>query len=84
MIELLKLCGYTEQEIESELPRVEKAFNKLGITDKEIERGKQRLTKYYDTELEGVRKIFRLCLRELVSALLVGEEGKKKIIYAFK
>jgi hypothetical protein len=36
MIELLKLCGYSEQEIESESPRVEKAFNKLGITAEDI------------------------------------------------
>ena len=79
MIELLKLCGFEEQEIESELPRVEKAFNKLGITDEDIERGKQRLTKYYDIELKGVRKVFRLIVRELVDALLVRDEGKKKL-----
>jgi len=83
MIELLKLCGFEEHEIESELPRVEKAFNKLGITDEDIERAKQRLTKYYDIELQGVRKVFRLCVRELVSSLLVREDGKKKIIYGF-
>ena len=83
MIELLKLCGFQEQEIDSQLPRVEKAFNKLGITAEDIEQGKQRLTKYYDVELEGVRKVFRLCLRELVNALLVKEDGKKKIIYGF-
>ena len=83
MIELLKLCGFEAQEIESELPRVEKAFNKLGITAQDIERGKQRLTKYYDIELKGVRKAFRLCVRELVDSLLVKEEGKKKVLYGF-
>jgi len=83
MIELLKLCGFEEQEMESELPRVEKAFTKLGITDEDIERGKQRLAKYYDIELKGVRKVFRLIVRELVAALLVRDEGKKKVIYGF-
>jgi benzoyl-CoA reductase/2-hydroxyglutaryl-CoA dehydratase subunit BcrC/BadD/HgdB len=83
MMELLKLCGFEEQEIKTELPRVEKAFRKLGITDEDIEQGKQRLGRYYDIELEGVRKVFRLCLRELVSSLLVAEEGKKKILYGF-
>jgi hypothetical protein len=83
MIELLKLCGYSEQEIKSELPRVEKAFNKLGITVDDIERGKQRLTKYYDVELKGVRKAFRLIVRELVDALLVRDEGVKNVIYGF-
>jgi hypothetical protein len=43
MIELLRLCGYEAQEIESDLPRVEKAFNRLGITAEDIERAKQRL-----------------------------------------
>jgi hypothetical protein len=83
MIELLKLCGYSEQEIESELPRVEKAFNKLGITVDDIERGKQRLNKYYDMELKGVRKSMRLIVRELVDALLVRDEGVKSVIYGF-
>jgi benzoyl-CoA reductase/2-hydroxyglutaryl-CoA dehydratase subunit BcrC/BadD/HgdB len=79
MIELLKLCGYEPSEIESELQRVEKVFNKLGITAEDIERGKQRLNKYYDVGLKGVRKSFRLVLRELVDALLAGDEGKKII-----
>jgi hypothetical protein len=83
MIELLRLCGYEEQEIESDLPRVEKAFNKLGITAEDIERAKQRLNKYYDIELKGVRKILRLCMRELVNWTLAKEEGKTKFIYAF-
>jgi hypothetical protein len=83
VIELLKLCGFEEHEIGSELPRVEKAFNKLGITDEDIERGKQRLAKYYDIELKGVRKVFRLIVRELVNAMLVKEDGRKKLIYGF-
>ena len=83
MIELLKLCGFQEQEIEAELPRVDKAFAKLGINTEDIERGKQRLSKYYDVELEGVRKVFRLCLKEMVNALLVRDEGREKVIYGF-
>lgn len=82
MIELLRLCGFDEQEIESELSRVGKVFNKLGITVEDIERGKQRLTKYYDMELKGVRKALRLIVRELVDALLARDEGKK-VIYGF-
>jgi hypothetical protein len=83
MMELLRLCGYEEKEIESDLPRVEKAFNKLGITAEDIERAKQRLNKYYDIELKGVRKILRLCMQELVNWTLAKEEGKTKFIYAF-
>ena len=44
MIELLEMCGFEADEVETELPRIEKAFTKLGITADDIERGKQRLT----------------------------------------
>jgi benzoyl-CoA reductase/2-hydroxyglutaryl-CoA dehydratase subunit BcrC/BadD/HgdB len=83
MIELLKLCGFDDHEIESELPRVEAAFNRLGITAEDIERGKQRLNKYYDMELQGVRKAIGLCIKELVSTVLARDEGKRKILYGF-
>jgi benzoyl-CoA reductase/2-hydroxyglutaryl-CoA dehydratase subunit BcrC/BadD/HgdB len=83
MMELLRLCGFEAQDIESDLPRIEKTFHKLGITAEDIERGKQRLNKYYDTELKGVRKILRLLVKELVNSVLAREEGKKKIIYGF-
>jgi hypothetical protein len=81
MLELLGLCGYEANEMEMELPRVRSAFAKLGITDEDILRGKQRLTTYFDTELRGVRKLFGLFLRELVSIILAKEEGKQKVIH---
>lgn len=83
MIELLKLCGFETDEIELELPRIEKAFNRLGITDEDIDRGKKRLNKYYDIELEGVRKAVGLCIRDLVNTVLARDDGKRKIVYSF-
>jgi benzoyl-CoA reductase/2-hydroxyglutaryl-CoA dehydratase subunit BcrC/BadD/HgdB len=83
MREFLKLCGYEDREIEIELPRIVKAFEKVAISANDIETGKQRLIKYYDIELKGVRKVFRLCLKEFVNSILVKEDGKKKIIYGF-
>lgn len=83
MIELLELCGFEPPEIESEKPRIAKAFDKLGITAGDIERGKERLTRYYDVELKGVRKAFRLIVHELVNALLVRDEGEKKVVHGF-
>ena len=81
MIELLKLCGFQEQELNYQLPRVKKAFNKLGIVAEDIEKGEKRLKKYYALELEGIRRVIRLCVLDLVNAMLLREEGKKKIIY---
>ena len=83
MIELLQLCGFGPKEIESELSRVEKVFNRVGITAEDIEQGKQRLVKYFDTELQGVRKMLRLYIKGVVNLMLAREEGKKKIIYGF-
>jgi benzoyl-CoA reductase/2-hydroxyglutaryl-CoA dehydratase subunit BcrC/BadD/HgdB len=83
MIELLKLCGFEAHDIESELPRVKKVFNRLGITVEDIERGKQRLAKYYDMKLQGVRKAFGLCIKDLINTVLAREEGKRKILYGF-
>ncbi|MBN1190360.1 MAG: 2-hydroxyacyl-CoA dehydratase [Dehalococcoidales bacterium] len=83
MIELLKLCGYEDDEIKKELPRVEKALIRLGIGPADIEKGKQRLNTYYDMELKGVRKVFRLILKEFVDSMLARDEGKKKLLYGF-
>jgi benzoyl-CoA reductase/2-hydroxyglutaryl-CoA dehydratase subunit BcrC/BadD/HgdB len=81
MLDLLALCGYEANEMEMELPRVRKAFTKLGITNEDIEIGKKRLTTYFDIELKGVRKLFGVFVRELVNITLAKEEGKKKIIH---
>ncbi|MDB9823189.1 2-hydroxyacyl-CoA dehydratase family protein [Deltaproteobacteria bacterium] len=83
MIKLLEMCGFEADEMEEELPRIKKTFGKLGITAGDIERGKQRLTSYYDMELKGIRKILRLCFLELVGSVLAREEGKKKILFGF-
>jgi hypothetical protein len=77
MNELLKLCGFEPSEINAQLPRIEKVFNKIGITDEDIERGKQRLNKYYDMELQGVRKLFRFYILGLAELVLAREEGKE-------
>jgi benzoyl-CoA reductase/2-hydroxyglutaryl-CoA dehydratase subunit BcrC/BadD/HgdB len=81
MIEFLELCGFSPDEIESQLPRIKRVFSKIGITDEDIERGKQRLNKYYDMELQGVRKIFRLYIRGLADLVLAREEGKEMVVY---
>ena len=83
MIELLELCGYEGPEIQQELPRVKKAFDKTGIDAADIENGKQRLRLYYDLELRGIRRVIRLCVKEFVDSVLVREEGRTKVIYGF-
>lgn len=81
MREMLMMCGYDNQELEAEVPRVLKAFIKLGINEEDVAHSKQRLATYYDMDLEGVRKIIGLFLKEMVNITLAKEEGKKKIIH---
>lgn len=83
MIEFLEMCGFEQEEAAAELPRIEKAFTKCGITALDTEKGKERLNKYYDMELAGVRRIFRLCILEFINTILAREEGKKKVLFSF-
>ena len=53
----LNLCGFDREDIESEVPRMEKAFTILGIGDEDVERAKARIQKYIDVELLGMRKV---------------------------
>ena len=83
MRELLKLCGFGSNEIETELPEVQEVFSRLGVTKHDISQGKKRLGKYYELELRGIQKMLRLYVKSLVNLVLSKERGKKKIIYAF-
>jgi hypothetical protein len=76
MQELLKLCGFEQDEVKSLLPRIERAFNKLNISPEDIVKGKQRLNKYYDIRLKSIRQILRLCVLEFVNCILSKEDNK--------
>jgi len=82
MRELLNLFGYEDWEMEEQVPRVEEAFRRLGITAQDVESAKRRLSHYYNLEIVGVRKMLGLYLRDLVDLTLARDEGKTKIIYA--
>ena len=81
MHELLSLFGYGAVDVESELPRVKKAFGRLGIRGEDIARAKARLATFYDTGLSGVRKLLGLYLRDVVDTVLAREEGKTTILH---
>jgi len=81
--ELFKLCGFEPEEIERERPRIDRAFQKLEIGPKDIARGEERLRKYFDVELLGVRKLMGIWLKILIDLVLAREEGKKLIYPSF-
>lgn len=78
--ELLELCGFEPEEIELERPRVDKAFKIAGIGRDDCKLAEVRIRKYFDLELQGIRKILGIWVREFVDMVLAKEEGKK-IVY---
>lgn len=83
MREFLTLCGYEEAELAVELPRTERAFAALGLGEADIDRARERVHKYYDVELLGVRKILRVFVRDFVNIVLLRDEGRDKLGYSF-
>ena len=79
--ELLKLCGFEAEEIERERPRVDKAFDKLEISPEDVSHAEERIAKFFDIEMMGVRKTLGMWLKEAIDLALAKEEGKK-VIYA--
>jgi benzoyl-CoA reductase/2-hydroxyglutaryl-CoA dehydratase subunit BcrC/BadD/HgdB len=76
---VLKLCGYESGEIEEQRPRLEKAFARLGFSPEDFTRAEERLNKYFDVELVGIRKMLGLWIRSLIDVVLAREEGKKLV-----
>ena len=81
--ELLKLCGFEDEEIEEERPRIEKAFERLGIGPEDMETADQWVRQNHDVTLVGVRKLLGAWLKELIDVVLAKDEGKKVVYFGF-
>jgi benzoyl-CoA reductase/2-hydroxyglutaryl-CoA dehydratase subunit BcrC/BadD/HgdB len=82
MLELLELCGFDEVERRAQLPRVQAALDRVGLTDDDIQTAKDRLHLYFDTELSGVRMIMGGLLKDMTDIMLLRDEGARKIIHS--
>jgi len=80
---LLKLCGFEDDEVEKERPRIEKAFQKIGLDSEDMKRAEKWVTEQHDMELLGVRKVMRVWLLELFDLVLAKEEGKRCVYYGY-
>ena len=76
----LELCGYDDALLKEQSPRIDKAFQRAGITEADVSRGEERLQTYYPVELEGVRGLLGCWMKEFVNLMLCRDEYKK-IIY---
>jgi len=81
--ELLKLCGFEDNEIENERPRIEKTFQKIGLGSEDMKRAEKWVTEQHDIELLGMRKVMKVWLLELFDLVLAKEEGKRCVYYGY-
>jgi benzoyl-CoA reductase/2-hydroxyglutaryl-CoA dehydratase subunit BcrC/BadD/HgdB len=81
--ELLRLCGFEDDEIAKEGPRIEKAFQKLSLATEDMRSAEIWVRQNHDVQLLGVKKILGIWLRELVDLVLAKEEGKKLVYFGF-
>ena len=79
--EFFNLCGFEPEEIEGEASRIDKAFKILEIGPDDVDEATERVKRFFDLELLGIRKALGLWVKELVDMVLAKEEGKK-IVYA--
>jgi len=82
MLELLELCGFDPGERQVQLPRMQEAFARLGLSEDDIQTAKERLHTYYDMELSGVRRMMGVLLKDMTDIVLLRDEGARKIIHS--
>ena len=81
--ELLKLCGFEEDEIRKEKPRIDEVFQRLELGPEDMKTAEEWVRENHDIELLGVRKLLRAWLLELLDMVLARDEGKKIVYYGF-
>jgi hypothetical protein len=78
---LFKLCGFDDEQIKQDAPRIEKTFKNWGITEEDVHRAEARIQKYYATQFEGVRKLIGVWMKEFMCLTLAREECRK-VVYS--
>ncbi len=81
--ELLKICGFEDEEIDRERPRIEKAFRKLELGLEDMKKAEAWVRLNHEVELVGVKKILRLWLKELIDLVSARDEGKRLVYFGF-
>jgi len=81
--ELFRLCGFEDEEITTEKPRIDRVFQKLELGPEDMKRAEAWVRQNHEVELNGVRKLLRAWLLELLDMVLAREEGKRIVYYGF-
>ena len=77
--EYFDMMEFTPEELEKEMPRIEKTFKKLGVTEEDLQVCINRVKKSLDITLSGIRKILKFFFTETVNLILADEEYEKLI-----
>ncbi|MCL5734351.1 MAG: 2-hydroxyacyl-CoA dehydratase family protein [Actinobacteria bacterium] len=78
--ELLTTCDFSPEEIDNELPRLKKAFDKAGLTVEDVKRCRERMITYFEADtLRGARMALGLHIRAFVDMVMAGEEHDVRI-----
>lgn len=78
---LFTLCGYDERELAEQSPRIDKAFQRLGIEEEDVRRAEDRIEEHYAVEFQGIRKLLGVWMKEAIHLVLARDE-KRKVIYS--
>ena len=73
--EFFRLCGFTDDQIEKERPRIDKAFRKMGIDQETIKRGERRIMEHCAAGAEEGRRLLGMWIKEFI-ALAVREDSR--------
>ena len=64
--DLFKMCGYEDDEIELNRPRIEKALTRWQIEPVDVKQAEEIVERYFEVELKGVRGLLKYYLQEFV------------------
>ncbi|MBA3035145.1 MAG: 2-hydroxyacyl-CoA dehydratase [Desulfobacterium sp.] len=79
---LFKLCGFSDEEIDEQKPRIEKTLKIIGSDTKEmIAKAEKNVQSNFDCSLEGIRMLLKVMMKEVMDAVLSGEEYEKRVYY---
>ena len=80
---LLRICGFDDDEIAEQGPRIEEVCRKIGIGPQDMDRVEGRVKSRLDIEMIGVKKLLRAWILELSDLILAKDEGKTIVYYSY-
>jgi benzoyl-CoA reductase/2-hydroxyglutaryl-CoA dehydratase subunit BcrC/BadD/HgdB len=81
--ELLKLCGFGEDDIQKQKSRLDQVFDRCKLGPRDFAVAEKWVRENHEVGLAGVRKILGLWLMEFVDLVLAKEDGKKIVYFGF-